>query len=74
MAIPNDDGDWRYWRRSPPDPRQWQTIEWVQGDEDCPWDVPPYAAPVGELLAEEVEGWLTVGVWWRPIPWRRGPQ
>jgi len=67
--MSNDDDDWRYWRRSPPDPRQWQTVEWVQGDEDGPWDNQPYAAPVAELLAEEAAGWLTVGVWWRPIPW-----
>jgi hypothetical protein len=39
------------------------------GEEDGPWDVPPYTAPVGELLVEEAEGWLTVDVWWRPIPW-----
>jgi hypothetical protein len=65
--MPND--DWQYWRRSPPDPSQWPTVEWVQGDEGGPWDVTAYAAPTAELLEEETQGWLTVGVWWRPIPW-----
>lgn len=58
---------WHYWPANPPDPRRWKSVEWMQGDEEGPCDGQPNAAAVEELLAQEREGWLTAGVWWRPV-------
>jgi hypothetical protein len=66
--MPLDDS-WTYWPKSPPDPARWTVIEFVQGDEEGPSDDPPQMAAVGDMLEEEAQGWLTVGVWWRPVPW-----
>jgi hypothetical protein len=58
---------WYYWLSGPPDQRTWRTVECQQGDEEAPFDGYPVVSRVDELLALERDGWLTVGVWWRPI-------
>jgi hypothetical protein len=58
---------WHYWPENPPDPGRWTAVEWMQGDEGGPCDGQPNAAAVEELLTQERDGWLTAGVWWRPL-------
>jgi hypothetical protein len=58
---------WYYWLFRAPDPGVWTSVEWIQGDEDEPWDGSPNISPVTELLELERNGWLIVGFWWRPL-------
>ena len=54
-------------RARAPDPNVLTVVEWVQGDEEEPWDGSPNFSVVAELLELERNGWLTVGIWWRPV-------
>jgi len=61
------DNPWLYWVFSPPDAKSVTKIEWLQGDEDGPFDGLPRFGTAEELRGLERDGWVTVGVWWRPL-------
>ena len=51
-----------YWAPHPPDQSRWETVEWIQGDKEGPFEGQSMISTVAELLALERNGWLTIGV------------